>query len=118
MTDIDLLHEIAINYDYLRDEIIELKADGDLVSWALLDEFSELAKELDIVADNVRSRYQHLDRKHGGVRAGAGRKKQSPTVQVRVDADLSDLFKTISIVYRSADDKKKCLLVERLNTVH
>ena len=54
---------------------------------------------------------------HGGKRLGSGRKKQSPTKQLRVDSDLSDIFKTLSDVYRVSDQDQKLVLVERLLTL-
>ncbi|MDO6543482.1 hypothetical protein [Photobacterium sanguinicancri] len=44
---------------------------------------------------------------HGGVRQGAGRKKASPTKQIRVDSDLADIFKDISDDYRLNPEKAK-----------
>ena len=55
--------------------------------------------------------------KHGGKRSGSGRKKESPTRQVRVDFELADIFKTLSDVYRVSDQDQKLSLVKRLLTL-
>lgn len=53
----------------------------------------------------------------GGVREGAGRKKEAPTKQIRIDADLAEQFKMLSDLYRGQSDSDKALLLEGLISV-
>ena len=43
---------------------------------------------------------------HGGVREGAGRKKEAPTKLIRVDLKLSESLKALSDIYRTKSNNK------------
>lgn len=51
---------------------------------------------------------------HGGARKGAGRKKQEPTVQIRVPHSISDLLIDFKSSYVRLDDESKDFILERL----
>ncbi|EOG4148801.1 hypothetical protein ACLB4W_002892 [Vibrio cholerae] len=51
---------------------------------------------------------------HGGARKGAGRKKQEPTIQIRVPQSLADLLIDFKSSYVRLDDESKALIQERL----
>lgn len=50
---------------------------------------------------------------HGGARKGAGRKKQEPTIQIRVPQSLADLLIEFKSNYLRLDDESKNLIYER-----
>ncbi|WP_217535358.1 hypothetical protein [Vibrio cholerae] len=52
--------------------------------------------------------------KHGGKRKGAGRKKQEPTVLVRVPQSIADLLIEFKSDYARLDDESKDLIRENL----
>ncbi|EGR0774342.1 hypothetical protein EW125_13650, partial [Vibrio cholerae] len=51
---------------------------------------------------------------HGGARKGAGRKKQEPTIQIRVPQSLVDLLIELKSHYACLDDESKYLTRENL----
>ncbi|EPT6811614.1 hypothetical protein ACVQ5I_003616, partial [Vibrio cholerae] len=51
---------------------------------------------------------------HGGKRKGAGRKKQEPTVLVRVPQSIADLLIEFKSDYARLDDESKDLIRENL----
>ncbi|MGI2952013.1 hypothetical protein ACRTEB_23330 [Vibrio alginolyticus] len=54
---------------------------------------------------------------HGGKREGSGRKKATPTKQIRIDADLAEPFKELSELYRGQTDTDKAYLLENVTAV-
>ncbi|MCE7730150.1 hypothetical protein [Vibrio campbellii] len=60
--------------------------------------------------DKSYSAQQKVKALHGGARKGAGRKKEAPTKQIRIDADLAEQFKMLSDLYRAQPDSDKALL--------
>lgn len=55
-----------------------------------------------------------INHSHGGARKGAGRKKQEPTVQIRVPQSLADLLIDFKSNYVRLDDESKDFIQERL----
>ncbi|WP_332397385.1 hypothetical protein [Vibrio metschnikovii] len=51
---------------------------------------------------------------HGGFRPGSGRKKQEPTVQMRIPDSIADLVSSIKNDYVRLDDHSKDFIRERL----
>lgn len=58
-----------------------------------------------------------VKQKHGGVRSGAGRKKEQPTKQIRVDFTLANQFKELSELFRSQDFSEQNDLLLALSQV-
>lgn len=116
----DLLHDYANQLNLIHDEIGSVydAFAGDLVPNSILIHLDNDAIDINKlaypVADNLKSYF--LSPRHGGSRVGAGRKKSSPTKQVRVDEVLAQPFKDFSDIYRSLDHKAQLDLLVALKS--
>lgn len=113
----DLLHDYANQLNVLHDEMGEIYDAYDFVpnsmSLKIDNDTRELNDLVNPVADNLKAYF--LSSRHGGARKGAGRKKEAPTKQIRIDADLAEPFKALSDLYRSqSSDTEKFHIIETI----
>lgn len=112
----DLLHELAIQYNYLNDTALELLEAYDSIPLSdqvqLNDDMDALNEAINPIADNLKAYF--LRSSHGGARVGAGRKQAAPTKQIRVDLVISRQFKELSDLYRSLSFDDQCILLKGL----
>lgn len=107
----DLLHDYANQLNFIHDEIGHVydAFAGEFVPNSVLIHLDNDAIDINKlaypVADNLKSYF--LSPRHGGARVGAGRKKSTPTKQIRVDETLAQPFKDFSDYYRSLDHKSQ-----------
>jgi uncharacterized protein (DUF4415 family) len=107
---IDLLHDQAIEINNIYDDIGSIfdaygkdtPSDSELKR--LYDECDRIYAVCDTIIQNSIRAIEREQKKHGGVRQGAGRKAKRPTKQIRVDEDLVESFKLMSDYYQSLDD--------------
>ena len=120
---IDLLHEQAIKINYIYDDIGNVfdaygdDTPSDLELIPFYDECDKIYAVCDTIILNSVSAIRNEQKKHGGFRNGAGRKKSAPTKQIRVDKELADQFKIFSDIYRAQPDLVQCQLFDSLVAV-
>lgn len=104
---IDLLHDQAIEINNIYDDIGSIfdaygkdtPSDSELKR--LYDECDRIYAVCDTIIQNSIRAIEREQKKHGGVRQGAGRKKSAPTKQVRVPEDLVHVVSALVEAYKS-----------------
>ncbi|MEZ9204913.1 hypothetical protein AB4151_21390 [Vibrio splendidus] len=116
----DLLHEYAIKLNFLHDETADMLEGYHFMPNSMFlridNDKRDIYDSLNPIADNLKSYF--LKPAHGGSRTGAGRKKEQPTKQIRVDLTLANQLKELSDLFRSQGFSEQNDLLVALNEVY
>lgn len=132
---IDLLHEEAIKINHIYDDIGNTfdaygnDTPSEIELQVFYDECDRIYAVCDTIIQNSMRAIEREQKKHGGVREGAGRKKAEPTQQIRVPVSLAPILSALTYSYRRTAVKNKKydadnmltalkLLTDKVNKAH